>query len=63
MSPPAGQRHDRADVLALDVERPALGHLARPERGGERVGGRVAAAQAAQVDDVPRAPVGDGSAR
>ena len=30
MSAPAGQRHDRADVLALDVERPALGDLAGP---------------------------------
>ena len=28
--------------------------LARAERGGERVAGGVAAAQAAQVDDVPR---------
>ena len=45
--------HDRADVLALEVERPALGHLAGTEGGGQRVGGRVAAAQPAQVDDVP----------
>ena len=49
-----GSVDDRADVLALDVERPALGDLARAERGGQRVGGRVAAAQPAQVDDVPR---------
>ena len=48
-----GQRHDRADVLALDVERPALGHLAGPEGRGQRVGGGIAAAQPAQVDDVP----------
>ena len=54
------QRHDRTDVLALDGEGPALGHLARPERGRERVGGRVAAAKAAQVDDVPAVPVADG---
>ena len=52
------QRHDRADVLALDVERPALGDLARPERRGQRVRGRIAAAQAAQVDDVPRPALG-----
>ena len=52
------QRHDRADVLALDVERPALGDLARAERRGEGVGRRVAAAEPAQVDDVPRPAVG-----
>ena len=55
---PDREGHDRADVLALDVERPALGHLARPEGRGQRVGRRVAAAQPPQVDDVPRAPVG-----
>ncbi len=49
-----GERHDRADVLAVDVEDPALGHLARPEGRGQRVRRRVAAAQPAQVDDVPR---------
>ena len=54
MSPPAGRVDDRADVLALDVERPALGDLARAERRGQRVGGGVATAQPAQVDDVPR---------
>ena len=58
MSAPDRQGHDRADVLALDVERPALGHLARPEGRGQGVGGRVAAAQPAQVDDVPRPPLG-----
>ncbi len=52
------QGHDRADVLALDVERPALGDLARPEGRGQRVGGRVAAAQPAEVDDVPRSALG-----
>ena len=59
-----GQRDDRADVLALDVERPALGDLAGTERRGERVSRRVAAAQAAQVDDVPgSAAVGVGEVR
>ena len=51
---PCGEGHDRADVLALEVEGPALVHLAGAERGGEGLRGRVAAAQAAQVDDVPR---------
>ena len=58
MSAPTGRVDDRADVLALDVERPALGHLARPEGRGERVRGRVAAAKAAQVDDIPRPALG-----
>ena len=53
---PDRERDHRADVLALDVERPALGHLARPEGGGQGVRGRVAAAQPTEVDDVPRAP-------
>ena len=52
------QRDDRADVLALDVERPAFGHLEGAERRGQRVGRRIAAAQPAQVDDVPRPAVG-----
>ena len=51
---PGRHADDRADVLALDVEGPALGDLARAERRGQRVGRRVAAAQAAQVDHVPR---------
>ena len=55
---PRREGHHRADVLALDVERPALGHLARPEGCGQGVRRRVAAAQPPQVDDVPRAPVG-----
>ncbi len=52
------QRHDRADVLALEVEGPALGDLAGAERRRERVGRRIAAAQSPEVDDVPgrRAP-------
>ena len=49
----ARERRHRADVLALDVEGPALGDLARAERSGQRVGGRVAAAQPPQVHDVP----------
>ena len=48
-----GQRDDRADVLALEVDGPALGDLARPERGDQGVRRRVAAAQPAQVDDIP----------
>ena len=53
-SMPGREVDDRADVLALDVERPALDDLAAPERDGECVGGRVAAPEAAEVDDVPR---------
>ena len=49
-----GEGHDRADVLALQVEGPALVDLARAERGGQGVRGRIAAAEPAQVDDVPR---------
>ena len=56
------QRHDRADILALDVERPALADLAGPEGRGEGVGRRVAAAEPAQVDDVPGRAVGVGEA-
>ena len=48
------QVDDRADVLALDVERPALDDLAAAERDGEGVGGRIAAPEAAEVHDVPR---------
>jgi hypothetical protein len=55
---PVGQRHDRADVLALHVERPTLGDLAGAERRGQGVRGRVAAAKAAKVDDIPRSALG-----
>ena len=48
-----GQPDDGADVFALDVERPALGHLAPAERRGERVGRRIRLAEPAQVDDLP----------
>ena len=53
--------HDRADVLPLAHDRPAAVAARGPERVGQGVGGRVAAAQAAQVDDVPghRMVVGD----
>ena len=54
---PRRHPHDRADVLALDVEGPALGDLARTERRGQGVGRGVPAAQAAQVDHVPRGGV------
>ncbi len=57
------QRHDRAHVLALDVERPALADLPGTERRAERVGRRVAAAEAAEVDDVPGRGVGVGEVR
>ena len=49
-----GEGDDRADVLALEVERPAGPHLAPAEGRGEGVGGRVAAAETPEVDDVPR---------
>src|ERR671912_2591253 len=55
---PHRQRDDGRDILAFDVERPALGHLARPERGREGIGGPVTAAQSTQVDDVPRTSSG-----
>ncbi len=47
------QERHRADVLALDVERPAAVDLARPEGARQGVGRGVAAAQAPQVHDVP----------
>src|SRR4029079_16483871 len=47
------QMDDGADVLALDVERPAFRDLAPSERGRERIGGWIAATQPPQVDDVP----------
>ena len=60
MSTPVGQRHDRADVLALDVERPALGDLARADGRGERVGrrGRRSAAGAGRRRPTARRPAG-----
>ena len=48
------QRDDGADVLLLDVHRPAAVALASPERAREGVGCRVTAAETAQVDGVPR---------
>ncbi len=52
------QRRDRGDVLTLDVEGPALGDLARADRLGQGVRRRVAAAQTAEVHDVPRPAIG-----
>ncbi len=54
---PDRQVHDRTDVLALHVERPALRNLAASERRRQRIPGRVAAAQPAEVDHVPGPPV------
>jgi hypothetical protein len=51
---PGRERDDGADVLLLDVHRPAAGGLAAPERAGERIGRRVAAAEAAEIHGVPR---------
>ena len=49
-----GQLRHGADVLAFHVERPALRHLAGAEGSGQRIGRRVAAAEAAEVHGVPR---------
>ena len=55
MSASSGIVSDRADVLALQVERPATLGREAGEGGAQGVGGRIAAAQPAEVDDVPRA--------
>ena len=51
---PLGKVRDRADVLTLEIERPALAHLATAECRREDVGSRVAATEPAKIDDVPR---------
>ena len=54
---PRRHANDRADVLALDVEGPPLGDLARTERCGQGVCRGVPTAHATQVDHVPRGGV------
>ena len=51
---PGVERHDRADVFALARDRPAAARSGLAEGGQQRVGGRIAAAQASQVDGLPR---------
>src|SRR4029079_9976124 len=48
------QVDDWAEILPRDAESRSLRDLAPSERGRERIGGRIAAAQPPQVDDVPR---------
>ena len=45
---------DRADLLALADHGPAVRGKMRPECRYELVGSRIAAAEASEVDDVPR---------